>query len=201
MVSWKPQYGRMAAALAALFLVEAAAPADAQDFGSSNAPYSRRPTNREYRFGARTYLRELSEDLIREANAVCVEMYSGYQGNPRFRDVYRDAYTLITDAKHIQQLIREGTWRDPRGNEDHIERDLRNLDRLLHSVERDVAGWQIDRRAPGRQNRDTLPRLISDFDRTLNLIMTDYGVRDTTYDRRPHRRHSDMDRGGFPPRR
>ncbi|MCC7424152.1 MAG: hypothetical protein IT428_28125 [Planctomycetaceae bacterium] len=161
------------------------ATAQAQGFGPPrDRRFAERPSGREYRFGARAYTAELAQDLAREANAICVELDRNYRDNRGYRETYRDAYMLITDSKHIQQLIREGYLRQSRRNDDHIERDLRDLDRLFHSVERDVRNWNVDRRAPGRQDRATLVRLMNDFDRTLNLLMTDYGVRDTTYDRR-----------------
>lgn len=167
------------------------AAASAQSFGPRDRRFAERPLNREYRFGARTYTKDLADDLAREANAICVELDRNYRENRRYREVYRDAYALITDARHIQQLVREGYLRRSRDRDDHIEKDLRDLDRLYHSVERDVRDWNPDRRAPGRQDRNTLARLMSDFDRTLDLLMTDYGVRDTTYQ---HRRDN-------PPRR
>lgn len=156
----------------------------AQGFGPPrDRRFAERP-NREYRFGTRTYTTELAQDLARQANAICVELDRNYRDNRGYRETYRDAYVLITDSQHIQQLIREGYLRQTRRNDDHIEKDLRDLDRLFHSVERDVRHWDPDRRNPGRQDRATLTRLMNDFDTTLNLLMTDYGVRDTTYDRR-----------------
>lgn len=187
----------------ALGLLGLSSVAEAQNFGPRDRGFNR--PAREYRWGSRQYTAELTEDLVREANAICLELNRSYQNNRGYREVYRDAYALITDARHIQQLIREGALRNSRSSVDHIERDLRDTDRLFHNVERDVRAWVPDRRAPGRQDRDTLARLMADFDRTLNLLMTDYGVRDTTYDRRGDDRRRDDRRDDrrdtFPPRR
>src|SRR5262245_40731648 len=98
-----PMQGRLFSlfAFAAAVCALGSAPAQAQ---------SRRftPPPRADTFGAKSHTAELAEEMRRQANSICVELDRNYRQNPRYREVYRDAYQLITDAKHIQELIGNG---------------------------------------------------------------------------------------------
>src|SRR5262245_5178070 len=100
----------LTAAVAALASFDVT-PANAQGRGDPRFSQSPRTRAYTYTFGARSHTARLAEDMRRQANSICVELDRNYRNNPRYREIYRDAYQLITDAKHIQQLIGDGYMR------------------------------------------------------------------------------------------
>lgn len=147
-----------------------------------------------YTFAARRHLDELAYRLWQDANDVCWEMYRHYRHNPGFRVTYREMYRLMTDARHIHDLVHEG-YHFGRHDVDHIARDLHDADRLFHHIEDDIRGWTSSSRGyhhygghyghgydyghdvHGPGYRDELTRKVRYLEQTLHHLMSDYGVR------------------------
>ncbi len=184
--SFKPQARTAALMLVAALTVLGASPALAQIRFQFQVPprAGQAPRVQVYTFGARDHLDELAVQLERQANAICLEMYHNYQGNRGYRETYREMYKVLQDAKHIHELVHDRYHRNQRGGEDHIARDLHEMDDLFHHIEEDIARWTPDHghhhdhfHRGGRQQGQRLHRLVDEFSQTLHHMMEDYGVR------------------------
>jgi hypothetical protein len=127
-----------------------------------------------YRFGGREHLTELANDVYEKANSVCWEMNNRYKHNRDFDATYREAYKILQDAKNIRKLISEGYYRQ-RHTSDEIERDLKDLDRLFHHIEEDIADWRPSV-APRRRPGEPLPVRMDRLEESLHGLMVDYGT-------------------------
>ena len=52
-------------------------------------------------FGGRTHIPELANAVADRANQLCLALHDSYLGNPQFKEVYRDVYSLITRAGQL----------------------------------------------------------------------------------------------------
>lgn len=133
------------------------------------------PQHRKYAYGARAYTVELGNLMEQQANAACVEMSDHYRHNRGYEQTYAAAYKLLQDSQHISGLIKQNYHRGSARKEDHIARDLFDMDRLLDQVEDDISRWTA--RHGARRNDDTLRQILNDFEQTLDYLMVDYGVK------------------------
>jgi hypothetical protein len=144
-----------------------------------------RTTTPTYTFGARRHVDDLAVQLSRQANAICLEMYYNYRHNPGYRETYREMYQVLQDAKHIHELVHHDHYHHTRNRQDdHIARDLVEMDSLVHHIEEDIARWTPARsqQAHGHHamvhgHSQNLHHLIEQFAETLHHLMTDYGVK------------------------
>ena len=54
-------------------------------------------------FGGRAHIPELASAVADRANQLCLTLHDSYLGNPQFKEVYRDTYSLITQAQQLAQ--------------------------------------------------------------------------------------------------
>ena len=54
-------------------------------------------------FGGRSHIPELASAVADRANQLCLALHDSYLGNPHFKEVYRDTYSLITRAQQLAQ--------------------------------------------------------------------------------------------------
>jgi len=127
---------------------------------------------RNYRFGGRSDVERLSFELYRLSNAVCWEMHDSYRRNPGYRTAYSEMYEIQQDAKRIYDLAKSRYYRGTH-TEDLIVRDLHDMDRRFHQIERDVRGWRADR----GDRRGELSRKMDEFEEVLHFMLLDYGVK------------------------
>ena len=160
--------GRLAVLVVGV-LLGAAAVAHAQP------PRNFRPTHRKYVYGARAYVAELSDLMVQQANAACVEMHAHYQQNRGFKRTYAQMYKLLEQSQHIAGLVKQNYYRGSPRKDDHIARDLWEMDQLFDYVEYEIRTWQSDYRNPQRDG--TLRVVMNDFEQTLDYLMEDYGVK------------------------
>lgn len=182
---------------AAMIAATIAIQADVADAQYAREHYSRRHSPTVYAFGARSHLDELAVQLKNQANDVCWEMYRHYQHNHDFRETYREMYQVLQDAKHIHDLAHEDAHHNwgGQGHEDHIARDLHDMDRLFHHIEDDVEHWDAGRGGyDPYHHRDhyfrghyggDLHAKLHRFETTLHHLMRDYGVRSRVGEYRP----------------
>jgi hypothetical protein len=52
-------------------------------------------------FGGRAHIPELASAVADRANQLCLALHDSYLGNPQFKEVYRDTYSLITRAQQF----------------------------------------------------------------------------------------------------
>ncbi|HWL09642.1 MAG TPA: hypothetical protein VNQ76_14625 [Planctomicrobium sp.] len=123
-------------------------------------------------FGRRTDADRLANQLVTQANALCLQLHQNYQGNPGFREGYREMYDILQESQRIRDEVRNGTHRAPRRENDRIAASLHKMDRDFHAIERDLRGW---RAAPGSRDAVRLDQLLGQFESTLHDMMEDYG--------------------------
>jgi hypothetical protein len=138
-----------------------------------------------YTFGARRHVDDLAARMARQANEICLEMHYNYRHNPGYRETYREMYQVLQDSKHIHELVHHDHYHHTRNRQDdHIARDLVEMDSLVHHIEEDIARW-----APAHSHHahghhamvhgqsQNLHRLMDQFAENLHHLMTDYGVK------------------------
>jgi hypothetical protein len=144
------------------------------------------PGQTTYTFGGRRHVDQLAAQLVRQANDVCLEMYYNHRHNPGHRETYREMYQVLQDAKHIHELVHDNYHRTRHNQDDHIARDLLEMDGLVHHIEEDIAHWTPAHSHRGRGlgshaavhgQGQNLQRLLGQFGETLHHLMDDYGVR------------------------
>ena len=127
----------------------------------------------QYEFGACAQLPQLSAGLYEQANAICWEMHRLYRHNAGFEATYATMYTILQDAKHVQDLVAASQQAPRAGDNDHIATDLHHMDGLFHQVADNVELWRP------RYYRGGSIRLLAlnqQFEDTLHNLMIDYGV-------------------------
>jgi len=138
-----------------------------------------------YEFAVRRHLDELAHRMWQDANEVCWEMVRFYGHNPGYRETYRKMYRVMKDAQHIHDLVHEG-YHFGHHDVDHIARDLFEIDRLFHDVERCIRGWSpsfpgergdYGAFVHGRPSAEGLLRRMHLVEQTLHHLMADYGVK------------------------
>ncbi|SFJ43114.1 hypothetical protein [Planctomicrobium piriforme] len=102
-------------------------------------PVVQQPVQLQY--GGFANCEDLAGRLEVEANNLCLDLYYNYQGNPGYKEVYREAYQILQAAKFAHAS-------EHQGNRDAIRRQVAELDQLFHHVQAEVATLQ---RQPNRQ--------------------------------------------------
>ena len=127
-----------------------------------------------YVFGEKAHIPRLTSNLYEQANVICWEMYRHYDHNQDYKTVNREMYEIRKAAKHIQNLVKQDDYRRTH-SDDHIVRDLHEMDKWFHHVEADVHDWLPDtpRTSPGGDLHAKMDRLKQ----TLHHVMKDYGVK------------------------
>ncbi len=134
-----------------------------------------------YEFGKRTHVDRIAYEMTRNANALCWTAHRHYQGNPGYRITYKEMYKLVTDAEHIQKLVKDGYYRH-RHDRDDIVQDLLEMDKLVDHVRDDVRYWHREETKldPLRLRRfdtdDTVLVRLAKLEDTVHHLMRDYGV-------------------------
>lgn len=176
----KARYLTGAAVLGLAVVTSAASTAQAQQY----------PPTSSYSFAARRHMDELANRLWQDANSICWEMHHNYRHNPGFRETYAEMYRVMKDAQHVHELVHDD-YHLGRHSDDHIARDLHEIDQLFHHIEDDIRGWTSSRRfghghydhhdyghyVHGHSYSDQLTRQMRRFESSLHHLMADYGVR------------------------
>lgn len=92
-----------------------------------------------YRFGAYSHVDQLANRVMRDANAVCWEMYRNYRYEPGYRQAYREAYEMLKTAEYIHELVHHG------GRRSRVAHEIEELDKLFHEIEQGTSQWQRPR--------------------------------------------------------
>ena len=92
-----------------------------------------------YRFGAYSHVDQLANRVMRDANAVCWEMYRNYSYEPGYRQAYREAYEMLKTAEYIHELVHHG------GRRSRVAHEIEELDKLFHDIEQGTRSWQRPR--------------------------------------------------------
>jgi hypothetical protein len=136
----------------------------------------RRPN---YVFGQQRYLERLSSDLYRQANSICWEMHQYYQSNRDFRVTYAEMYQIRESALRVSGWVRDSNFR--RRENERIQRELYDMDKLFQHVQRDVRRWRTDYREASRGG--DLRFKMETCEDTLHQLMEDYGAKSRREDR------------------
>jgi hypothetical protein len=155
-------------------------PAFAQPGRTNNGGYngnSYKPMPRKITYGNRNYSDGLATDLVDGANYICNIMYDGYQRNRNFNEVYRDAYSLVSEAKQIRAAVKDGVYKNPRRDDDRITISLHILDRKFHELEKDLRSMRPDPNPRAPRESAQLAQALDQFEDTLHDMMEDYGIK------------------------
>ena len=128
-------------------------------------------------FGGRTHAERLANNLVTQANNICLQMDREFKGNRNYRETYRAMYTVLVDAKEIRDQVARGTHRKARRDDDEIATALHHMDREFHNIDAELRTWRADVGRQSRQDVAQLASLVDQFEETLHHMMDDYGVR------------------------
>lgn len=150
-------------------------------------------------FGGRSRSDALARELVNQANAICHEMDQNYKSNRRFREIYREMYSVLEDAKQIRDQVNQGAHRLARRDDDRIAIALHHMDQHFHDIEADMKLWRPDRDVRTTREAMQLDRALDRFEETMHEMMEDYGVRSRLADRGRDDRNDyrDRDRDGI----
>jgi hypothetical protein len=119
-------------------------------------------------FGAFSHIDELTRQLSREANALCLELHYNHQHNPGFTQTYREAYEIWTTAKYLHGL-------EHSGNREKLKQTAVELDKLFHHVQGDVVDWTAHHHR--QVGFGGLADKLDAVEATLHHLLDDVGVR------------------------
>lgn len=129
-------------------------------------PAAPRPVNME--FGASKHLVELAERIEALANELCLDLYHNYRHNPRFNEVYGEAYQLLQAAKFVHNL-------EHQGDREGIRRTATKIDDLFHHVQEEVVG--LERQENRRVGQLGLEAKTEELQALIHHMMYDQGVK------------------------
>jgi hypothetical protein len=142
-----------------------------------------------FSFGGRSHIETLANALWHNVNAVCWDAYSKYRHEPNWDATYQEMRQMLDAAGHIRELVHEQQYHHAHHEEDHIAKDLHDLDRLFHHLEDDVRHWSVHYgghtahsghyQRPARdpyRNHGSLRSRKARLEATLHHLMEDYGV-------------------------
>lgn len=136
------------------------------------------------RYGGFSHIDDLAIELEQRARDILWEMHYHYRHNRDFDVTYAEAYSMLTQAKHIHAA-------EHRGDRRTIVRVASQLDELFHHVEDDVRTWRPSRRhfvghgigiGHGIGHGGTLPAKMEAMELTLHHLMQDVGLGASTSD-------------------
>lgn len=89
-----------------------------------------KPVQLEY--GSFAQCSDLTGRLEAETNNLCLDLHYNYQANPGFAQLYREAYQIYQEAKHIHAS-------EHVGNQEEIRRRVSDIDRQFHHIQGKLA--------------------------------------------------------------
>jgi len=140
-------------------------------------PVAPQPVQLRITFGGRTHAERLANDLVTQANNICLQMDREFKGNRNYRETYRAMYSVLVDAREIRDQVARGTHRKARRDDDEIATALHHMDREFHNIDAVLRTWRPDVGRQSRQDVAHLASLVDQFEETLHHMMDDYGVR------------------------
>ncbi|MBY0587212.1 hypothetical protein K2X85_08550 [bacterium] len=99
---------------------------------SEQAPPPQKPQVVE--FGGFTHTEELANRLDLLANEFCLDLHYNYRDNAAFKEVYREAYSILQTAKVVHD-------KEHLGDKQKIRESLSQLDSQFHRVQENTRGW------------------------------------------------------------
>lgn len=124
-----------------------------------------RPVVVEY--GGFSHVEQLSSRLESAANLLCLDLYHNYRHNPGFREVYREAYQILTKAKYIHGS-------EHGGDKEAIRQTLSAIDNQFHHVVTDLQGWTRD--VHRHVGHGDIGEKIAETEALIHHLMYDVGV-------------------------
>ncbi len=88
----------------------------------------------QLQFGGFARIEDLAGRLETEANRLCLDMFYNYQHNPRFNEVYKEAYSLLESSRFVHA-------KQHQGDRDAIRHHVTQMDGLLHHVQGELRPW------------------------------------------------------------
>jgi hypothetical protein len=129
-------------------------------------------------FGANRYIDELAERIESLANELCLDLHHNYRHNPRYKEIYGEAYQLLQTAKFVHA---KEHWGDREG----LRRSVTRLDELFHHVQQDVVA--LERREARRIGVHGLEGKTEEMEALIHHMMYDQGIK-PRHDRDNHDR-------------
>lgn len=131
-------------------------------------PGQRHPRPVPMQFGGSRYLTELAERIEFLANELCLDLHHNYDHNPRFKEIYREAYQFLQATKFIHD-------RSHHGDREAIRRSVGQIDDLFHHIQEDLAILKRqERRSVGQYG---FQGKIEELQALIHHLMYDQGVK------------------------
>lgn len=122
----------------------------------------------ELTFDGFSRYQDLAGRLDAAVNLLCLDMHYNYRHNPRFAQIYGEAYGVLQAAKFIH-------GKEHQGDQDTIRRRMTEVDRLFHHVQGEVAGWTREPVKP--IGPETLQAKAAGVEAILHHLCFDVGVK------------------------
>ncbi|SFI19274.1 hypothetical protein [Planctomicrobium piriforme] len=168
-VSMQPQLISSSSVVVPQGSVPSGSPTDAPQFASPPLPNSSTSPGQASP-GPLSETDALAEQLMAQANALCLTMHAHYRHSTGYDDAYRDAYGLLTSARHLHELEH---WQL---NRDKLVRVAQELDDDFHRFTNQIQGWH---EAADFHQTKGIGRLATDLqavEDTLHRFMSYVGV-------------------------
>ena len=114
-------------------------------------------------FGSRAHIPELANAVADRTNQLCLALSDAYRGNPQFKEVYRDIYSLLTRSQHVDSLHSAG---DSQG----MLAALSDMNAILAQAAPVIEGWQ-----PQSGGEASATSHLSSVQTALKLLSIDAG--------------------------
>ena len=122
----------------------------------------------EVEFGSFKHYEDLATRLDAIANEVCLDLHYNHRRNPKFREVYREAYKVLQDAKYVHGS-------EHRGDQEAIRAAIGPMDDLFHHVREEVSSWTGER--VRRVGSADLPSKLEEMEALIHHLMFDAGIK------------------------
>lgn len=118
-------------------------------------------------FGGYTRFEDLSGRIESAANEVCLDLHYNYQANAGYQEVYREAYSLLQQAKALHAA-------EHHQDRNYIRGAVEALDGLLHHVAGDASRLAPQVVRPIGQY--ALPDKLAQLESMIHHLMHDVGI-------------------------
>jgi hypothetical protein len=158
---------------------------------ATRGPGQRAPRPVAMQFGGSRHLVELGERLETLANELCLDLHHNYGHNPRFKEVYAEAYQFLQATKFIRD-------RGHQGDREAIRRSVTKIDNLFHHIQDDLAILKRQERRPVGPHG--LEAKTEELQALIHHLMYDQGVK-PDHDKHNNDRRDPRGRQEAPPPR
>lgn len=119
-------------------------------------------------FGSFKHYEELATRLAAIANELCLDLHHNHRRNPKFGEIYREAYKVLQDAKYVHGS-------EHRGDRKALQAAIGPLDELFHHVRGEISDWKSEE--VRRVGSASPPARLEEMEALIHHLMFDAGIK------------------------